>query len=176
MRTFISLDIPTEIKSEITKIQSDLKEAGVEAKWVKPENTHITIAFLGSINEKQITKVKEILTPMNRFIKKPIKLQLKKLSAFPNIDRARVIFIELSGEIERLNDLAANLRNELKNKNIWFDEKPFVPHITLGRIKKPQDLSLIIQKVKVKQPILFLSKISLKQSQLTSSGPIYTKL
>jgi len=176
MRAFIAIEIPKEIKLEISKFQNLLKTAGLEAKWVKPENIHLTIAFLGSIDDKQAVEIKKILTPINRFIEKPIKFQLGQISAFPNASRARVIFVALSGKIERLTTLAAKVRNELKNKKIWFDEKPFVAHLTLGRFKKPQDINQLAEKIKIKQISFEVKEASLYQSLLSPSGPIYTKL
>jgi 2'-5' RNA ligase len=176
MRTFIAVDIPKEIKSEVAKIQSDLKKVGVEARWVKPENFHLTVAFLGLIDEKQVTRVKGILTPINRFIEKPFNLQLEQISAFPHLNKARVVFVDLSGETEKLKTLAVKVRNELKNKKIWFDEKPFVAHITLGRFKKPQNLTSLIEKINIKKISFAVKEASLYQSQLSSSGSTYIKL
>jgi 2'-5' RNA ligase len=176
MRAFIAIDLPKEIKLEISKIQSDLKKAGLLAKWVKPENIHLTLAFLGSIDKKQIKEIKEILTPINRFIEKPMRLQLGQVSAFPHPNKARVIFVNLSGEIEKLKILVAQIGSGLKNKKIWFDEKPFVAHLTLGRFKKPQNLISVIGKIAVKKILFEVKEISLYQSQLLSSGSIYTRL
>lgn len=176
IRAFIAFDIPEEIKSEILKIQDDLRKAEVEAKWVKPKNIHLTLAFLGSIDDKQVGQVKKILTPSNLFSEKPINLQFAQISAFPNLNRVRVIFIDLSGEIERLSSLVIKIRNELKNKKIWFDEKPFIPHLTLGRFKKPANLSSLIEKISLKKASFEVKRAAFYQSQLVSSGSIYTKL
>lgn len=175
MRTFVSFDLPKEIKSEIAKIQSDLKKAGLETKWVKPENIHLTVAFLGPINPEQITVVSKIVNKVNQRLN-PIKLSLSEISAFPNLNHARVIFVGLSGQIETLNKIAKEAREELKRRSVWFDEKPFVAHVTLGRFKQPQDLSQIVPKIKTKQVAFIVDKVSFKQSRLTPSGPIYTKL
>ncbi len=176
IKAFIAVEIPKKIKSEILKIQNCLKKAGLEAKWIRSENVHLTVTFLGSINDRQTTQIKKILTPMNRFIEKPIQLLFGKISAFSNVLNARIIFVDLSGEIEKLSALAVKIRNELKNKKIWFDEKPFVAHITLGRFKKPQNLSQLVQKFAVKKIPFAVKEISLYQSQLSPAGSIYSKL
>lgn len=175
MRIFISFNLPKKIKSEVSKIQDYLKKTGLEAKWVKPENTHLTIAFLGSINPEQITVVKEIVNKVNQRLN-PIKLTLSEISAFPNVSRARVIFVGLSGQIETLNKIAKEAQEELKRKNIWFDEKPFVAHLTLGRFKKPTNLTQFINKLNIKRVPLEVKNVSCYQSLPTPSGPIYTKL
>ena len=176
MRAFIAIDLPKEIKLEISKIQSDLKKAGLLAKWVKPENIHLTLAFLGSIDKKQIKEIKEILTPINRFIEKPMRLQLGQVSAFHHPNKARVIFVNLSGEIEKLKILVAQIGSGLKNKKIWFDEKPFIAHLTLGRFKKLQGISQLAEKIVIKKISFAVKEASLYQSQLSSSGSTYIKL
>lgn len=176
MRAFVAIKLPKEIESEMAKIQGDLKKTGLEAKWVKPENVHLTIAFLGSIDNKQVVVIKKILSPINRLIEKPIKLRLRNLSAFPNVSRARIVFVDLFAEIERLNDLALKIRNELKNKRIWFDEKPFIAHLTLGRFKKPENLTYLIKKIVIEHVSFEVKEFFLYQSQLSSLGSIYTKL
>jgi len=176
IRAFIAIEISKEIKSEISKIQNLLKTAGVEAKWVKPENVHLTVAFLGSIDDEQAAAIKEILTPINRFIEKPANYQLGQIFAFPNALRARVIFVDLSGKIERLTALAIKIRNELKNEKIWFDEKPFVAHLTLGRFKKPKDINQLAEKIIIKKISFAVKEVSLYQSRLTAAGSLYTKL
>lgn len=176
MRAFISFELSNQVKKASAEIQNKLQKQGLHAKWVKPENIHLTVAFLGSIDNKQREQVKEILTPINRFIEKPINLQLRNLSAFPNVSRARIVFVNLSGEIETLSALSVKIRSKLIDNKIWFDEKPFVAHLTLGRFKKPQNLTQIVQKIKIKQLTFVVGQVSLNQSLLTSSGPIYTKL
>ena len=176
MRAFVAIEISKEIKAEIFKIQNLLKTVGLEAKWVKPENIHLTVAFLGSIDDRQAAAIKEILTPASQFIEKPINLQLGQISAFPSASRARVIFLDLSGETEKAKTSAAQIRSELKKKKIWFDEKSFVPHLTFARLKKPQNLSSLIEKVPIEKISFEVKEFSLYQSRLSPSGSIYTKL
>lgn len=176
MRAFIAFDLPKKIKSAIAKIQDDLKRAGVNGKWVKPTNIHLTAAFLGTIDNKQSEEIKKILGSINQKIKEPISLQLKQISAFPSVNHPRVVFVNLSGEINHLNQTVKELRGELKNKKIWFDEKPFIPHLTLARLKTKQDISLIIKKALVEKISFKIKEASLFQSQLTPSGSIYQQL
>lgn len=176
MRGFIAFDLPENIKKEIKKTQEELKLFKIQAKWVKSENFHLTLAFLASINQEQVSHIKKILASINRLIETPISLQLKKISGFPDVLKSRVIFVDLDGEIKRLNHLVTNLRNELKEKKIWFDEKPFVPHLTLGRFKKPQNISQLNKKFFVRKIFFEVKEIFLYQSQLHPSGAIYRRI
>jgi len=175
MRVFISLELPKEIKTEIGKIQKDLMTAGVQARWVKPELSHLTLAFLGSITPDKIESIGKILKETASQIA-PINLRFSKIDCFPNPARPRIIFVDLEGKLEKLNDLAKKIRHGLKREKVYFDEKPFTAHITLGRIKKRQNLIRLIEKIKVKRVEFVISDVSLTKSILTESGPTYQKL
>lgn len=175
MRTFIALELPEEIKTEIKNIQKQLERAGVQARWVKPEIAHLTLAFLGSITPNKVEPISELLEEVAREIK-PVKLKVHQLGSFPNFSRPRIIFLDLAGELGELNTLAIKIRKRLKKEGIWFDKKPFVSHITLGRIKRRQNLTKIIKEIKIKKVEFIANETTLTKSQLTETGPVYTKL
>lgn len=175
MRTFIALEIPELIKKEIGQIQKQLSRLDLSFRFVKPENCHLTLAFLGSIAPAQTITSAKIVNQINCHAK-PIKLSLGELKAFPNFNRPRVIFISLAGETDKLKDLADQVRRELKKESLWFDEKPFTPHLTLGRVKTRPASALFLAKARVKPLSFSAEKVTLFQSQLTTSGPTYTKI
>lgn len=175
MRAFIALALPEKIRTEIGKIQQDLKKAGVQARWVKPELSHLTLAFLGSITPDKVQPISKILNEVASQIK-PAQLHLLKISCFPSPTRARIIFVDLGGELGKLNALAIKIRKELKKEKIYFDQKPFVSHITLGRIKKQQNLTPLVSKIKIKKGEFIADEVSLTKSTLTETGPIYQQI
>lgn len=175
MRAFVSLELPQTVKKEIDEIQQKLKATNLQARWVKPEIVHLTLAFLGSVTPDKIEPIKKIIqnvvTKMN-----PVKLKLSQLNCFPNPVKPRIIFIKLSGELDKLNALAIKIRKQLKKENVWFDKKPFSAHLTLARIKKKQNLTSLVKKIKIKQVEFMANQITLTKSQLTNSGPVYTQI
>lgn len=175
MRTFINLEIPKKIKKDLEKIQKELAKAELRAKWVKPKNSHLTLVFLGKTDPKRIESITQILRKASQEIK-PIKLHFLKIDGFPSLKKAKVIFISLGGELGKLYALSLKTRKELKKEKISFDEKPFRAHLTLGRLKKPQNLTEVIKKVKIEQVSFITNQISLTQSQLTPTGPFHTNL
>lgn len=175
MRSFISLELPEEVKKEIAKLQKQLQRAGVKAIWVKPEIVHLTLAFLGSVTHKELEIIHKILERgLPSF--SGLKLKLGLTGCFPNPERTRIIFVELQGDLEELHHLANLIRQNLKKEAIQFDDKPFVAHVTLGRIKKRQNLTHILKGVRPKKIKFLAREITLNQSELSSSGPTYTKL
>jgi 2'-5' RNA ligase len=175
MRAFIALELPQEIKQELAKNQQKLQKTGLQARWVKPELSHLTLAFLGSITPEKKEKVIQILDEAGKQAH-PFLLYLQKINAFPNLIRPRIIFIDLGGDLKKLNLLAKLIRQGLKMEKIFFDEKPFVSHITLGRIKGKQNLKNIINQLKPEKRRFLADKISFMESTSTPSGPIYRPL
>jgi 2'-5' RNA ligase len=175
MRAFISLELPEEIRTEINKIQKTLKGKGIQARWVKPEITHLTLAFLGPIAPEKTKIINSILQEATNQVK-PIKLKLHQLGCFPSLQKPQVIFVSLQGELGKLHALAIKIRKGLKKEKIWFDQKPLSAHITLGRVKKSQNLTRFVKKAKVENIEFIADKITLQKSTLTNSGPVYKKL
>jgi len=175
MRAFIALELPAEIKIEVSKIQKELAKAGVQVKWVKPEIAHLTLAFLGSITPNKVEPISEILDGAASQIE-PAQLYLAKIGCFPSPAKARIVFVDLGGELGKLHALATKIRKQLKKEKIWFDKKPFVSHITLGRIKRQQNLAQLIRKTKIKRVKFVANEVTLTKSTLTPSGPKYQPL
>lgn len=175
MRTFIALELPEEVKVEIGKIQQDLKKAGAQARWVQPKIAHLTFVFLGSITPDKVKLVDEVMNEAARQIN-PVTLHLNKIGCFPDPTKARIVYLELGGELDKLNLLVTKIRKGLKKQKIWFDEKPFHPHLTLGRVRKRKNLTSIIKGAKVKKSEFIAHKISLYKSILTPTGPVYSEL
>jgi len=175
MRIFIALELPTKIKDQLAKVQKELTKTDLPAKWLKPKNIHLTLAFLGSIKPEKIETISKILTEA-AFQTKPIRLRLLKLNFFPSSAKTRVLFVDLGGELNKVHLLALKIKTELKKEKIWVDKKPFRPHLTLARVKKQPNLAKIIKKTKIKQSKFLTDQIVLVKSQLSPAGPVYTHL
>jgi 2'-5' RNA ligase len=173
MRAFIALELPEAIKKEIAKIQKQLQRAGAKATWVKPEIAHLTFAFLGSVTHKELEIIHKILGEKKL---EPVKLELGSLGCFPQPERARIVFIELQGDLKELHYSASQIREGLKKEKIKFDDKPFKAHVTLGRVKKKANIVSALKGVKPKKLEFLVREVTLNQSALSSSGPRYTQL
>ena len=173
MRVFIALELPEETKKEIGKIQKQLQKTGAKATWVKPEIAHLTFAFLGSVTHKEVEIIHKILDEITL---RPIKLELGQLGCFPHPERARIIYIDFQGDLKELKELAKLIHHDLKKQKIWFDDKPFAAHVTLGRVRKRPNLTHVLKGIKVKKLEFLAQEITLNQSELGSSGPTYSKL
>ena len=178
MRTFIAIELPQEIKSALSNIQAELKQAHADVKWVKPENIHLTLKFLGEIDETLVEKICAILEGIARQ-NTPFNLSLSNLGAFPKLNYPRVIWIGVTND-QPVVKIAQEIEKEAVEIGLPRESRPFSSHITLGRVRSALNRGALIEK------LIFLKKnfppsnlefkvhsLTLFKSTLTPSGPIY---
>jgi len=177
IRCFIALDLPEEIKRQLGYIIEELQKSLADVKWVKQENLHLTLKFLGEQDEKKVKKVKEILELLSSQ-QRSYALALGSLGGFPKLEYPRVIWIGLSkGEKETL-EIAEELENQISKLGIPKEKRAFSSHITLGRVRSGLNREKLIRAIKdfsLPQEKLNFSaeEIVLYKSTLTPQGPFY---
>jgi RNA 2',3'-cyclic 3'-phosphodiesterase len=170
IRSFISIDLPLDAKTEIKRIQDILKKENMLiGKFTEKENLHLTLKFLGEINEDKINEVKKRLSEikLNNF-----EANMSELGVFSK-DFVKIIWIKLDGK--GIFDLQSEIDNKLKN--IFPVEKRFMSHITIARVKKVIDKKKLIDKLngtKVKDIELLVRDFNLMKSALSEKGPEYS--
>ncbi len=183
IRSFIAIELPTEVKQALASLQAKLKAGDSrQIKWVEPENMHLTLHFLGNIDP---LTVDEIISAINQAAigTHPFKIQVGGVGAFPNIQRVRVIWVGLAGDIEKLAGLQKSIGQNLEPLGFIPEKRPFTPHLTIGRVRefaKPAETAAIGQTI-AKTPFatkleVTVSTVNLMKSQLTRQGPIYTRV
>jgi len=187
MRTFIAIDLNEENKAALTKLQDELKQTKADVKWVEPENTHLTLKFLGEISEKQADQIKQVLDKISSDCK-PFELSLSDIGAFPELDYPRVIWVGIEKGKKEVEEAAKKIEEELGKLGFANEERPFAAHLTIGRVRSRKNIqalkevcqlaSLPVNKSKpANRPTdELVNSITLYQSKLTPSGPIYTPL
>ncbi|MCX7795098.1 MAG: RNA 2',3'-cyclic phosphodiesterase [bacterium] len=168
MRVFIAVELPEEIKEELYKLVSFLKQSISDVKWVEKENFHITIRFIGEVEEDGILKLEKILDDIrDKF--PPFRVEIKGIGNFPH-----VLWVGIGEGSDTLKNIAYAIEGSLLREGFQPADKLFSPHITLGRIKKNIKK---IPKDKEFGPYSFIvDSITLMQSQLFSIGPVYTPI
>ncbi len=172
-RIFIAINLPSSIKERIVYLQNRLVRLDLPVRWTKKENLHLTLVFLGEIDEVRIEKTKritrEVVSQYNTF-----KLKLQGLGSFPDERNPRILWVGLedSGDLGKLQkDLVDNLR---KN-HLRIDDKKFWPHLTIGRTKRKiqnfQDVKNKLGRVDLGE--FEFEAVELMESELTDQGPIY---
>ncbi|MDR1819029.1 MAG: RNA 2',3'-cyclic phosphodiesterase [Methanobrevibacter sp.] len=177
LRTFLAVDIDENLISNILNVQKELKTTNADIKYVSKENLHFTLKFFGDLDKNMISKISEVVKDILKDFK-PIELDINSLGTFPNEDHIKVIWIGTSKNNEFLN-----LVNRLNAKfnNLGFKkDKDFKSHLTIGRMrnsKNRKEVKNLINEFKdLEIGEMKISKLSLKKSELTSNGPIYSDL
>ncbi|HLF17339.1 MAG TPA: RNA 2',3'-cyclic phosphodiesterase [Candidatus Omnitrophota bacterium] len=178
IRAFIAVDLDKPIKNLIADIQNHLSESECLVKWVAPQSAHITLKFLGDIEEQTIPAIKEYLEKASSSIV-PTHFDAIRVGAFPNTDFPRIIWLGIE-EDGTISQLAEKIEQALVPLGFAKEDRKFTPHITIGRLsstKNSRKLSQLLQDFPTLKPIKQpFDHVSLYQSTLTSQGPIYERL
>jgi 2'-5' RNA ligase len=179
IRTFIAVNLNTEIKEGLASLQNILNIPESKIKWVEKDNLHLTMKFLGYMSLEQTvlikTELKEIASRYSPFI---IKLS-SNIGAFPTYKMPRIIWVGIKEGVNQLKELYNSIENNLSNKGFPREDKDFSGHITIGRVKFIRDKTKFIQilkRIEVNNFSQDVSSIDLMESKLTPSGPIYNIL
>ena len=175
MRVFISVSLPESLRAEIFHEINKLEEAGhISGIFVEKDNLHITLAFLGELDEKKIVLVKEKLKGV-KFPK--FNVLTGKFGFFPNEDHIKVIWLEMiSPELAKFQKEIDKVLSPLQFK---IDTKEFIPHLTFARVKEVHDKQKLLEKMsklKVIKGKFEVSKFELMKSELKRDGPSYKSL
>ncbi len=177
MRVFLAIDIDESIKNELNKMINKLKRLGANARWVKPDNAHITIKFFGEISEEEIALIrKEIKEAV--FSVFPFNIKIENLGFFPERGKSpRVLWAGISVGKE-LKDLYTELNKRFSKIGFPEEHREFKPHLTLCRIKNSSGISGlkkgVLENINYVFGNIYVEKIILYKSILTPKGPLYS--
>jgi 2'-5' RNA ligase len=179
IRAFIAIGIDSEIKKRLSKHIDKLKGAGADVKWVVPENIHLTLKFLGYIEEDTLPCLNKIISDAVSSLES-FNVSIGNIGAFPSRKRPRIVYVCVEDEENILLKLHGNLNKGVEELGIKKEFKEYVGHITLGRIKTQKNIYKLTTALESETECFFghekINYLSLMQSQLTPKGPIYTKL
>jgi RNA 2',3'-cyclic 3'-phosphodiesterase len=183
VRTFIAIELPVDIKSGLRSLQVRLKTSNPNtAKWVDPDNIHLTLKFLG---ETRLTLIPSITLALDDVAKNipSFALSLTELGAFPDLRRVQIVWVGLTGALGVLDQLQRNLETAISPLGFPTEKRPYVPHLTLARMRDTavlsdrQNLGALIARTGLNTSLKWIvGSVSLMQSRLTPSGAIYTEL
>jgi 2'-5' RNA ligase len=179
LRIFVAVEINDEIRRGLSGLITRLKTTGADVKWVVPENVHITLKFLGYVEDAQVAAVSKLIrkavASINSFT-----VDIKHLGAFPNWKRPRVIFVVAHEKDNNLATIYSRLDDSLTELGIKKEGREFTPHLTVGRVKSPNNLRALVETVDSLKESSFgqytVESIALMQSDLKPTGPVYKKL
>ena len=178
MRTFIGIEIPEAVKIELARLQNELRLVGAEVNWTKTNNIHFTLRFLGEVEKRQLEGLKELCAEIAAEFQ-PFMLRIKDTGYFPNFRQPRVLWVGLAGEINVAERLQKRLDAELIARNFNQDDKPFKPHLTIGRVKSGKNIKPLVAKAdmyNLPELAFEVGELVLFKSDLHPAGAVYTAL
>ena len=182
MRAFIAIELPKEIRDSLANLQDKLKSTGADVKWVEPDNIHLTLKFLGEIDDQKLDKITSILENIAKD-KNYFHICISSLGAFPRISSPRVIWVGIDTGEKETKEIVKALEGKIEKIGIPKEDRPFSSHITIGRTRSALNLQKLAKgletlesDLKIKVAEFDVTKITLFKSTLTPKGPIYEVL
>jgi RNA 2',3'-cyclic 3'-phosphodiesterase len=173
-RLFIAINLPKTAFEPLAELIQRLKKINPSPaiRYVKPENVHLTLHFLGDSETQQTQRIIDLLNQTTTSLK-PLTLQTTAIGAFPNLNRPRVIYLAATGpEANILIDWQKNYRRQLERHGISTDQRPWQPHLTLARIKNPVHFATAA--AAPPQFTIPIRQLDLIDSELKPTGPTYS--
>lgn len=184
MRTFLALEISPAIRKSIGSVLQTLAQQVPDraVRWVRPENVHLTLAFLGDLPVERIPRIQEAVDPAAAETP-PLRLSVGGLGAFPRPQAPRVIWMGVQEASGRLEALQGRLEDGLRRLGWEPPEEPFRPHLTLGRVRRAARLSDVERLAAALQTApsaelgsMVAPEVIVFRSDLTPQGAVYTRL
>lgn len=183
IRSFIAIELPDGLKQELSQLQAKLK-AGKQpgVKWADPYGIHLTLKFLGNIALNRTGEITRVIEEAAKGTA-PFHLKVKQLGVFPNLRRVQVVWVGISGEVDKLSQLQQRIESGLARLGFTPESRPFTPHLTLARVRdqaspdEQQRLGQLIASTSFESAhSIEVDAINLMKSQLTREGAIYSRI
>lgn len=179
IRSFIAIELPRQVVETIRKLQDDLRKYRLNIRWVRPENIHLTLKFLGNISEQDVEPITSVLKTIAGTMA-PFRLREQGLGVFPGIARPRVVWVGVSGDVEPLKQCQIRIEEGLEQLGFPREGRPFRAHLTLGRVKGKVDKRILLEAIEqlgtVQSDSFTADSLILFRSDLRREGAVYTKL
>ena len=182
IRAFVAIELSDELRQKLVELEVRMASRGqTYVRWVNPNSIHLTLYFLGYVAADKIGEIAKAMEEAAAGIR-PFVLQVKDTGVFPGVKRARVAWVGLSGEVDKLLRLQKNLETKLEPLGFVPEGRVFTPHLTLARVNdgaSPDDrqkFGELVTGTKFEAGIIKVNSVSLMQSQLRRTGAIYSRL
>ena len=134
MRLFVAIEIPGEIRNTLAAFVKELRGIAPQAKWMRVENMHVTLKFLGETEPAKVGAIEKVLGSIRSG--EPVTLEFRGLGYFPNEKRPRVFWAGMEAS-PNLKMLAQEIDQGVHKLSFPLENRPFAPHLTLARFEPP---------------------------------------
>ena len=179
LRTFLSVPVPTRVKSIKHMFYSSMKENPGVINWVRDPQLHLTLNFLGHTPESTVNSIIEAVEKKVTCQFDPMDLSIAGTGCFPVSTRPRTLWLGVEGDLKPLISMVNLLRQCLDTLGFPFEDREYFPHITLARIRYPQKFTPNIDlflKSSYDAIVFPVDRVQFFSSELLPNGAVYTLL
>ena len=171
MRLFFSVPLSREAKDRAVQALATARASAAELSWTKPEQMHLTLAFLGEQPPEALERMYAAAQPCTAL--PPFDATLSGAGAFPNPRRAHVLWLGITDGASQLVELATRLCSGLREAGFELETRPFRPHLTVARVKRgcERDAERALRSIEPGEVTRFhVGKVLLMKSELSPKG------
>ncbi len=176
-RRFLAIEVNDHVKVHVKELQGRVKECEADVTFVKPENLHFTVSFLGNVDQQTENRVIDALTPIleNEFASK---VSVRGIGFFGSPSAPRVIWVGIDNGKPYITRLFQLISEKISELGLKTDEKEQIPHITIGRVRSKRHISELKEIISKESETFFgeteITEVKLKASNLTPTGAEYS--
>lgn len=178
MRSFIAIELPDTVRAALVLLQQELKACGADVRWVRPEGVHLTLKFLGDIEESAVEGIVERLKGTCRKFQS-FNCGVEGVSVFPGVRAPRVLWAGIAD-----HDILTSIQQEIEAAMSFLgferEDRKFTPHLTLGRFRSSKGKMVLMERLETYKEfhlgIIDVNHISLMRSDLGPAGAKYTEI
>jgi 2'-5' RNA ligase len=183
VRVFVGIDIGEAMRREAQRVIGALTVKLEQVKeppkvtWVKPHALHVTIRFLGDVEDGEVERLKPLIEPPIPIA--PFAVSWRGIGAFPSNRNPRALWLGVINGAAQLAAIEAEISKRIAGAAVELDDRALLPHLTLGRIKmagKGIDWPKILKACELRNVTSHIDRVTLYRSQLSQYGPNYTGL
>jgi 2'-5' RNA ligase len=177
VRCFVALDLPRPVCNYLAGLAKQFGSKG-NVKWVPSSQLHLTLAFAGEMEQANVEALRAVLAAIDV---PAMSLCLAGLGHFPPRGEPRVVFATFGGDVEALHALYEQVATAAEPHGMAREDRGFVPHVTLGRVRSPFGALALIDQLKtvgatLRDKPFAPTGLVMYRSELRPSGPIHTPL
>jgi RNA 2',3'-cyclic 3'-phosphodiesterase len=179
IRTFLALDLDEAIRRHLVRTQQELDRAGAVVRWTGLEQLHVTMKFLGDVNDEDLPAVCEMAREMAASVE-AFDFDVTGVISSPPTGHMRMVWVGIEDPTGRMAELNARLEEAAEVLGYKRENRRFHPHLTLGRVKSGKRIAELRHAVDTVAETSFgmqgADELVVYSSELTGDGPIYAAL
>lgn len=178
IRSFIAIPLPASVRQAAVRLIRRLQVPGDGIRWVPTDNLHLTLKFLGEVDNVQVPEICQLIEGLCRD-RDPFPLVFAGAGGFPDLQRARVLYAGIDDPSSSLVNLVNTLESELAELGFKPEPRDYRPHLTLGRTRSgsrragPDVISRLAAEANVALGEMDVDTVQMIASFLDKHGPTY---